>query len=242
MSLPIWTPAELSSEARKFSSRVWRMVEAQHFASTLKIVDTRIEQELLEDILEERKPPIPKEALDLHYLLFSPFRYETRHPSGSRFRAVNDPGVFYAAETVRTAAAEVGYWRWRFLQDTSGLERLKPCAFTAFKIPIETNCLDLREPPFDSEASKWLHPTDYSGTQVLARAARDANIGAIIYQSVRDPEKHFCLAALTPLVFAAKKPDSATQTWILTISTEETIWLRRDYESFSFRTDFWVTP
>ncbi len=106
------------------------MVEAQYLASTAKIVDTRAEQELLEDILEERKPPIPQEAASLHYLLFSPFRYETRHPSGSRFRAVSDPGVFYAAETVRTAAAEVGYWRWRFLQDTTGLERLQPCSFT----------------------------------------------------------------------------------------------------------------
>lgn len=111
MSSPTWTPAALSSESHELSCKVWRMVEAQHLVSTSKIVDTRAEQELLEDILEERKPPVPQEAANLHYLLFSPFRYETRHPSGSRFRAVNDPGVFYAAETVHTAAAEVSYWR-----------------------------------------------------------------------------------------------------------------------------------
>ena len=128
------------------------MVEAQHVASTSKLVDTRAEQEQLEDILEEHKPPIPQEAANLHYLLFSPFRYETRLPSGSRFRAINDPGVFYAAETVRTAAAEVGYWRWRFLQDTAGLERLQPCSFTVFRVPIKTSCIDLREPPYDSDA------------------------------------------------------------------------------------------
>lgn len=240
MSSPTWTPAALSSEARDLSFNVWRMVEAQHLVSTSRIVDTRAEQELLEDILEERKPPVPKEAADLHYLLFSPFRYETRHPSGSRFRAVNDPGVFYAAETVRTAAAEVGYWRWRFLQDTAGLERLQPCSFTAFRVPIKTGCIDLRVPPFDSDASQWQHPTDYSATKAFGRIARDSAIGAILYQSVRDPEHHFCVAVLTPLAFAEKKPDSATQTWMLTISTEEAMWLRQD-ESCSFRTDSWVT-
>jgi hypothetical protein len=216
------------------------MVEAQHMASTSKIVDTRAEQELLEDILEAHKPPVPKEAADLHYLLFSPFRYETRPPSGSRFRAVSDPGVFYAAETVRTAAAEVGYWRWRFLQDTEGLERLQPCSFTAFRVPIKTSCIDLREPPYDSDTPRWQHPTDYSATQAFGRTARDSGIGAIIYQSVRDPKKHFCVAVLTPLAFAAKKPDSVTQTWMLTISTEEAIWMRQDDESFSFQISQWA--
>lgn len=215
------------------------MVEAQHLVSTARIVDTMAEQALLEDILEENKPPIPKEADNLHFLLFSPFRYEPRQPNGSRFRAVYEPGVFYAAETVRTAAAEVGYWRWRFLQDTSGLERLQPCSFTAFKVPVNTSGIDLRESPFDREYSAWQHPTDYSATQALGRIAREAGIGAIIYQSVRDPEKYFCVAILTPTAFAAKKPDSATQTWSLTISTEEAIWMRQGGESFSFRTNSW---
>jgi len=240
VSSPIWTPAALSSEVREFSCKVWRMVEAQHLVSTSKIVDTRAEQELLEDILEEGKPAVPQEASHLHYLLFSPFRYETRQPSGSRFRAVHDPGVFYAAETVRTAAAEVGYWRWRFLQDTAGLERLQPASFTAFRVPVKTSCLDLRLPPFDSDVS-LCHPTDYSATQALGRVARDCVIGAIVYQSVRDPEHHFCIALMTPLAFAAKKPDTATQTWVLTVSAAEAIWRRQGAESFSFRTDCWET-
>jgi hypothetical protein len=231
-------PVVLSSKV--ISLKPWRMVEAQHMASTSKLVDTRAEQELLEDILEERKPPIPQETADLHYLLFSPFRYETRQPSGSRFRAVNDPGVFYAAETVRTAAAEVGYWRWRFLQDTAGLERLQPCSFTAFRVPVKTNCVDLREPPYDIDAAKWQHPTDFNRTQAFGRTARESGIGAILYQSVRDPEKHYCVAVLTPSAFAAKKPESATQTWTLTISSEEAMWMRQDEESFSFKTLQWL--
>jgi hypothetical protein len=97
----------------------------------------------------------------------------------------------------------------------------------------------LREPPYNSNASLWLHPNDYSATQAFGRIARDAGIGAILYQSVRDPEKHFCVAVLTPLAFAAKKPDNATQTWSLTISTKEAIWMRQGVESFSFRTERW---
>lgn len=69
------------------------MVEAQYIVATLKIVESRAEQELLEEILEEHKPPVPPEAFGLDYLLFSPFRYDTRPPSGSRFRAISDPGV-----------------------------------------------------------------------------------------------------------------------------------------------------
>lgn len=56
---------------------------------------------------------------------------------------------------------------------------------------------------------------------------------------MRDPEKHFCIAVLAPLAFAAKKPDAATQTWMLAISTEEAIWMRQDDESFSFKTCQW---
>lgn len=239
MLLPTWTPAELSSSSTEIACKAWRMVEAQHIASTLKLVDTRAEQELLEEILEEHKPPVPPEARGLGYLLFSPFRYATRPPSGSRFRAGNDPGVFYGAETVRTAAAEVAYWRWKFLQDTSGLTRLQPCTFTAFRVPVKTRCIDLRQPPFDAHAIVWSHPTDYSGTQAVGKVAREAGMGALLYRSVRDPEPHFCIAILTPRAFAAKKPDHATQTWVLAVSGEEAIWMRQGDETFSFATAAW---
>ena len=215
------------------------MVEAQHIVSTAKLVKTRAEQELLEDLLEECKPPIPREAAGLDYLLFSPFRYGTRPPTGSRFRAEHDPGVFYAAELVRTAAAQVGYWRWRFLHDTRGLERLQPCLFTAFRVGLSTRCLDVRRTPFAVHAALWQHPTDYSATQALARTARQADIGAILYQSVRDPEQHLCVAVLSPSAFAEKRPEPASQTWMMTISQEEVIWQRQGNESFSFRIESW---
>lgn len=239
MSSTTWTPTEVLSEASPWSGKIWRMVEAQHIASTARIVDTREEQELLEEILEESKPPVPFNAQELDYLLYSPFRYTPLLPSGSRFRGVTDPGVFYGAETVHTAAAEVSYWRWRFLQDSSSLDRLPPCAFTAFKVPIKASAVDLRRPSFDRNSALWQHPFDYSATQAFARVARDAGMGAILYFSVRDPDRHFCTAVLTPKAFAAKKPDRTTQTWTLTVSEKEAIWLRHGAESFSLPTAIW---
>jgi hypothetical protein len=51
------------------------MVEAQHTASTMKIVDNSEEQDLLETLLEGSKPAQSDSALALDYLLATPFRY-----------------------------------------------------------------------------------------------------------------------------------------------------------------------
>ena len=61
-------------------------------------------------------------ARALDYLLFTPFRYAPP-PGGSRFRGETDPGVLYCADEVRTACAELGYWRWRHLLDSAGAGR-----------------------------------------------------------------------------------------------------------------------
>lgn len=235
MSLRTWTPDAVSSEARRRAETLWRIVEAQHTASTMKLVDTVEEQDILETLIEESKPPLPEEARELDYLLAAPFRY-TPFGTGSRFRSPSDPGVFYGAESVRTAAAEVGYWRWRFLRETAGLDRLGPAPHTAFSVPIETAVVDLRLPPFDRDAVEWEHPADYGATQAFGRVAREAGIGAIVYRSVRDPEPAWCAAVLTPKAFAAKRPDGATQTWHLVVTREAAIWRRVSGDTFSFPT------
>ena len=86
MSSPIWTPDALSRERRRLSGTLWRVVEAQHRVSTMKLADTLEEQALLETVLEETKPQIPADCRQLHYLLFTPFRYGAPYPLGSRFR------------------------------------------------------------------------------------------------------------------------------------------------------------
>ena len=230
-------PAAVSSEARPWAGDVWRMVEAQHTASTMKIVDNDDEQDLLETLLEGSKPSQPATALVLDYLLATPFRY---HPlrGGSRFRAITDPGVFYGAESVRTASAELGFWRWKFLKDAVGLERLEPVAHTAFSAAVSTLLVDLRQPPFSADAAAWLHPSNYAATQALAQLAREANVGGIQYQSVRDPNPAWCLALLTPQAFAKPKPHPLMQTWWLAVHQDAVTW-RRDNESMSFACAKW---
>ncbi len=236
MSYPIWTPAEVSSEARFERREAWRIVEAQHVVSTMKLVDSLAEQALLEEIVEARKPPLPAEAEGLHYLLSTPFRYPPL-PGGSRFRGEADPEVWYGAERMATAAAEMGYWRWRFMQD-AGFERLPPTQFTAFSVPAAGAMVDLRRPRFDRDAQFWMHPLDYAATQAFARVAREVPLAAIIWQSVRDPEPHCCIAILTPSAFQSKAPENL-RTWTLTMLPKEAVWHRQGSEAFSFGTTAW---
>src|SRR5690606_16084059 len=119
MSLPIWTPAALSSEARIISGSFWRLVEAQYQVSTMKLVETVDEQALLESLLDETKPVFPSECAGLDYLLATPFRYGAAYPYGSRFRrAGRTPGVFYAAEKIDTAIAEMSFYRLLFFAES----------------------------------------------------------------------------------------------------------------------------
>ncbi len=119
MSSSTWTPAALSSEARARAGTCWRLVEAQHRVSTLKLVDSVAEQELLENIIESSKPPLPPECRDLHYLLSTPFRYGAAYPTGSRFRRAGmTEGVFYASEAPHTAVAEMSFYRLLFFAES----------------------------------------------------------------------------------------------------------------------------
>ncbi len=202
-------------------------------ASTMKLVDNAAEQDLLESLLETSKPPLPDDARELDYLLATPFRYDPIRP-GSRFRGVSDPGVFYGAANIPTACAELGYWRWKFLIEAEDLDRIEPVAHTAFRADVHTTSVDLRTSPFNRDAVLWLHPSDYSPTQAFARIAREADIGAIVYQSVRDPDAGWCAAILTPAAFSSKKHHPSTQTWWLAVHQDQVIW-RRDHETIVFQ-------
>lgn len=229
MSSSTWTPPAVVSKTVKASVRLWRAVEAQHVASTRKLVDDLDEQRLLEDILEATKPPVPAAAAKLDYLLFTPFRYPALRPS--RFRDTHDPGVFYGAESVHTACAELGYWRWRFLTESKDLTTLGPAQQTLFEVAVKAGAVDLERKPYVRDAKIWRHPDDYSGTQAFARAARTAGVGLIQYGSVRDPARGRCGAVLHPGAFSSPRPVSATQTWLLTVTPTHAVW-QRDREAF----------
>ena len=234
MSSNTWTAHAVESEARRAQRRLWRAVEAQHIASTLRLVGGVEEQLTLERLLDASKPPLPAETGALHYLLATPFRYAS--PIGSRFRAPAHSGIWYGAEAQRTACAELGYWRWRFLLDSESLQTLGPSPQTVFRAGIDCRLVDLTETPFKRSRAQWTHPQDYAPTQALARAARAGNVDAIRYESVRDP-KHGAAVAVLRACFKPRKP-LEQQTWFLTVRRTDIIW-QREGATFEFAADAW---
>ena len=194
----------------------------------MALVDTVAEQSVLERLVESSKPPVPREVArqDLHWLLFTPFRYAPP-PGGSRFRAPNDPGVFYGADHARTACAEVGYWRWRHLRDTPALAVMPPRPQTVFKVPVSGSAIDLRDAPFDRDRAQWTHRSDYRACQAIGRVAREARVQWLRYESVRDSRHGGCGAVFDATAFASRRP-TEQQGWILTVTRARVVWQRSD--------------
>lgn len=218
--MPIWTPDALSREARPLTGECWRLVEAQHRVSTLKLVDTLEEQALIEDLLETTKPPLPPECLGLHYLLSTPFRYGAPYPKGSRFRRAGfTEGVYYAAEHVETAVAELAFHRLLFFAESPDTPLPDNAAeFTAFSVRYRADTgLDLTLPPLSEDRAIWTDPLDYSSCQRLADTARQAGIRVLRAESGRDPQSRANIVLLSCLAFATKAP-GARQTWNIRFS------------------------
>lgn len=220
MSSPIWTAAALSSEAGALDVKCWRLVEAQHRVSTLKLTDTLDEQALLEDLVEETKPAIPVECRHLDYLLATPFRYGSIYPKGSRFRRPGKTkGVYYASESILTAIAEMAFYRLLFFAESPLTPWPADAAdYTAFSVAVRTDrAIDLTRLPLSRDSALWTHPFNYEPCQALADEARDAILDLIRYQSVRDPAGRANVALLTCRAFAKRKPVDR-QTWRIRLS------------------------
>lgn len=213
MSSNTWTPDALRSELRQWKGKLWRLVEAQHRVSTLKLVESLSEQAVLEDILEESKPRVPPECAHLDYLLATPFRYGP-YPHGSRFRrAGRTPGVWYGAEAPETAVAEMVFYRFLFHSESPDLPWPDaPADYTAFAASISALRLDLTRAPLADDAELWRSPTEYSACQSLADGVRKVGCELIRYVSVRDPGGRANGAVLTCCAFSRPQP-VARRTW-----------------------------
>lgn len=219
MSSSIWTRDALLSNKRAMSGRCWRLVEAQHHVSTAKLTDTRYEQDRLEELLEESKPFIPAECRELNYLLFTPFRYGSPYPQGSRFRrAGNTLGVFYASELARTAATEMAFHRLLFFSESPETPwPSNPGEYTAFAAQFSAASIDLMAPPFHAYEGTWTSRTDYSTCQAFADDCRGNDIDVIKYRSARYPDPAANIAILRCRAFAY--PDiMERQTWRIHLS------------------------
>jgi len=81
------------------------------------------------------------------------------------------------------------------------------------------------------------HPVAVNPDAALARVARESNMDAIRYESVRDPEHGAALAVLRPSCFKPRKP-LEQHTWFLTVRRAAVIW-QREGETFEFDAGAW---
>jgi hypothetical protein len=226
MSSSIWTQCAGGSELRPLRLTAWRIVEAQHQISTRKLVSTLEEHAVLEDLIESAKPPDPGRGR-LHYLLATPFRYPPlRH--GSRFGTRGEPGIWYGSETFETAAAELAYYRFVFLEGTRADLGSVTTDHTAFTAALRSaRAVDLVGPPFDAHRAAIASPTGYGDAQALGAAMREAGVELFRYPSARHAGG-VNAGVLSPAVFGGVKP-RALETWHCTATRTRVDLMRRDY-------------
>ena len=187
--------------------RLVRLVESQGQVATLQLVDTLEEQALLEELLETSKPRMPPPAEPLHYLLKTPFRYPPLR-WGSRFGRRHEPSLFYGALKLETAMAESAFYRfvlWEGMATPppSGRILSEHASFEA-RFQVQKG-VRLHLPPFREHAA-LTDPQDYSVTQGLGSAMREAGIEAFEYRSARCPQGGINVALFVPSAFTEKRP------------------------------------
>jgi hypothetical protein len=96
--------------------------------------------------------------------------------------------------------------------------------------------VDLTEAPFKRSRTQWSDPRDYTAPQRFAQAARLANVDAIRYESVRDPQHAAAVAVLRPC-FKPRRP-LAQRIWLLTVRREAAIW-QCEAEHYEFTAKNW---
>lgn len=227
-----WSP-EWLGKAAPARRELWRGVEAQHQVATMRLVDSLQEQHLLEQILEDSKPPLPPEAVGQHYLLATPFRYTSPHPS--RFRPAGQPGIWYGCDEPQTVCAEIAHWRWQHLVESVGLLDAAPVVteHTFFQARFKGLELDLTAAPWNALRSVWRHPSDYSECHRLAAGVRSGApaIAAIRYESARR-EHSTCSAVLAPRSLSLAPPHRQ-QTWICKTMANR-VMLTHEGETYQF--------
>ena len=241
MSSGIWTACAGESEVRPLRLDPWRVVEAGHQVSTRRLVDSDAEHAVLEALIESVKPP-PLVG-ELHYLLATPFRYPPL-PHGSRFGEATGRGIWYGAESERTALAETAYYRLLFLEGTRANLGVVATALTGFRVSADAaRGIDLTKPPFDRFAGVIASRDSYTETQALGRDLRNAAVEVIRYSSARDVSGGINVAVLSPQAFGHSRPRDF-RSWHCTASRERVEMLDRDWferRSFLFpRSDFLV--
>jgi hypothetical protein len=204
----LWSACGETLRILPLGGELLRMVESQQQVATLSLVDDLAEQALLEELLEQSKPPLVPGSEGLHYLLATPFRYPPlRH--GSRFGGRFAPSLFYGARGLPTLLAEAAYYRfvfWTAMAEPppSGRLRTQHSLFRA-RYRGERG-VRLQEPPCAAHKAVLRNPTEYGPTQQLGAALRKKGIDLFEYVSARDPARGINLALFRPDALVSRAP------------------------------------
>lgn len=133
------------------------------------------------------------------------------NPEGSRFSG-GGYGVYYAADSLETAVAEVSHHRALFLSRTAEPAMDIDLRLITATLNAELQALhDLH--PLGARAAAWLDPFDYAAPQALGRRLREAGSWAVLYPSVRH-EGGSCVGVFRPrLLHNAKAAAHITLHW-----------------------------
>lgn len=118
------------------------------------------------------------------------------NPSGSRF-SNGAYGVYYAAEALETAVAEVSYHRAEFLRRTSEPEI--DIDLRWIQADVQARVHDLRG--CRATAPEVYSPTSYGASQALGQMLRAQGSAAVAYDSVRHVGGS-CVAVFKPRVLS----------------------------------------
>ncbi len=238
MSQSIWTQCGAVSSLRRFEGDAWRVVESQQLIGTRKLVASEAEHELLERLIDGAKPtPRCEPEFDgIHYLLATSFRYPPLR-YGSRFGVRAARGIWYGAEHIRVALAEVAYYRLLFLEGTAADIAPLMVELTAFQARLRTDrAADVTDGPFTEFAPAISSPTRYDATQRLGADMREDGVVLFRYTSARDADGGACIGLFSPAAFARKQPFNF-KLWHCVVDRRGVELSRKDFiekASFSF--------
>ena len=181
-------------------------------------MDSDEEQALLEELIEDVKPPA-EAAAGLHYLLFTPFRYPPlRH--GSRFGTRAENGIWYGSRARATAFVEKAYYLLLFLEGTTAELTPLETDVSIFQAAYETRSgVDLTRGAFARYTELISSPSDYAAPQMLGREMRADGVEAFLYTSARDPEHGANVGLFVREALSSRKP-SVPESWRCVVTHE----------------------
>ncbi|MEY1661171.1 RES family NAD+ phosphorylase [Isoalcanivorax beigongshangi] len=218
----LWQQCQGEQHLQTLQGTLFRLVESQEQVATLGYVDNLAEQALLEQMLEDVKPPSPLDASGLHYLLRTPFRYPPL-PWGSRFGSVHEPSLFYGALDTPTALAETAYYRllfWHSMVAPAPKTQLRT-QHTLFSVGYRSGrAVALHQPPFAAHEALLRHRSHYHACQQLGAAMRASAVELFEYRSARAPAGGLCVALFSPSPFLQKRPRNSAR-WFCEVTAEQ---------------------